>query len=132
MQKKYLMKRLTTIITCISVVFFIASCEKFDSQIKGKVTYPSENNEERVASAALVYKYKVLKNNKEEKISSVLADSNGLYVFDYVTAGEWKIVAELTIGDTIYNGKSGVISTSGDDTKEVNIRLDTYDVSNNE
>lgn len=117
------MKRLATIMICISVAFSINSCSKFDSQIKGKITYQSVDEKENVASAALVYKYKVLKNNKEEKISSVLADSNGLYVFDYVTDGEWKVVAQLLIGDTIYEGQSGVISTTGEDIKEVNVIL---------
>jgi len=125
------MKRFTRFIVIVGLFFLVCSCEKFESQIKGKVSYIASDNTEYLVSGAVLRKYKIT-DDKETLISSVLSDSNGLYVFDYVTAGDWTIKAQLTVEDTVYEGFYANIHTNGENVKEVNIVLDSVRIVTNE
>lgn len=126
------MKRLAFFLIILSLTFIFTSCEKFESQIKGKITYISlEDSLEYAAINAVLEKYKI-EDDREEKISTVSADSNGLFVFDYITLGDWKIKAQFTKDSFLYIGYSDIIHTSGEDVKEVNIVLDSVCIITNE
>ena len=126
------MKRFTYffIIYFISMCFF--SCQKYDSAIKGKVSYIAYyDQKEYPAYGAVLEKIKMVED-KEEKISAVKVDTNGNYIFDYVTEGEWIIKGQLITEDAIYEGSSSVIKTNGEDMKEVDLVLEFVEMITNE
>ena len=126
------MKRLSyfVIISCLAITIF--ACKKYESQIKGKVSYIDiETQKEVAASGAILEKIQIIKD-KENKMATIRSDSNGFYVFDYVTDGKWKIKGQLTIDTIVYQGYYAIITTSGEDKKEVDIRLDSVYVITNE
>jgi hypothetical protein len=119
------MKHLLWFLMLCCTIYCYTSCDKFDSQLKGKVSYISIiDSLEYPADSAILVKYS-LNGDKEEKVSTVQADSNGLFVFDFVTLGDWKIKAQYTKDSFVYSGFSDKIHTSGEDVKTVNIVMDS-------
>jgi len=112
-----------------SVLF---SCVKYESVIQGEVTYIAYYDDmEYVAKGAILQKVKI-KDSNETIISSVLSDSLGHFVFDYVTTGDWIIKAKLITEDAVYEGKSAIIHTSGEDKKDVKMVLVFKEMISNE
>lgn len=111
---------------------FLSSCQKYESQIKGKVTYIALDDSSAYPAYGAVMEKLLIKNDKTEKISAVSVDTNGNYLFEYVTAGKWKIKGTFTSGDTIYEGISDPIQTNGEDVKTIDLILHFKDTIANE
>ncbi len=132
MQKNVNMKQFIYSLTAVCLIITTFSCKKYDSQIKGKVSYIAiDTQKEAVAAGAILEKIQIIKD-KENKIATVRSDSNGFFVFNYVTDGKWKIKGQLTIDSIVYESYSNIISTSGEDSKEVNLLLDSVYIITNE
>ncbi len=113
-----------------SSVFF--SCVKYESVIQGEVTYIAYYDDmEYVAKGAILQKVQI-KDSNETIISSVHSDSLGHFLFDYVTAGDWIIKAKLFTEDAVYEGKSDIIHTSGEDEKNIKMVLVFKEMITNE
>lgn len=108
------------------------SCVKYESVIQGKVTYIAYYDDmEYVAKGAILQKVKIQDTN-ETIISGVLSDSLGHFLFDYVTAGDWIIKAKLFTEDAVYEGKSAIIHTTGEDKKDIKMVLVFKEMITNE
>ena len=96
------MKRFGFFLTAFLFSCILFSCVKYENKLKGKVIYIAYyDDKEYPAVGALMQKVKITKS-KEEVVSAVLADSNGYFLFDYVTVGDWKIKAKFVDEDAIY------------------------------
>ncbi|MDX9889487.1 MAG: hypothetical protein RBT13_01440 [Bacteroidales bacterium] len=99
------------------------SCQKYESQIKGTVSYISlDDTSEYLAKGAVLEKI-LITDKSEQKISAIKADTNGNFSFEYVTAGQWKINGTFMIDDVMYKGSSELIETNGEDIKHVDLIL---------
>lgn len=126
------MKRFGFLVTAFLVSSILFSCVKYENKLKGKVIYIAYyDDKEYPAVGALMQKVAITKG-KEEIVSAVLADSNGYFLFDYVTEGDWKIKAKFTDEDAIYEGESTIIHVSGEDIKEVRLVLEFTEMITNE
>ena len=88
---------------CFMLTLF--SCQKYESQIKGTVSYISlDDSSEYLAKGAVLEK--ILITDKSEQKYQPLKLIRTETSFEYVTAGQWKINGTFMIDDVMYKGSS--------------------------
>ena len=104
-------------------VFCLISCDKYKSEIRGKVFFTDVNDNIEYPAAGAVVTKMVQKNDSLHLIVAVFADANGEFLFDHTTKGTWILSGKFDNDTVSYFGLSESFTTNGEDKVEKNITL---------
>ena len=107
-------------------------CDKYESTINGTATYLNVDNDTVYPASYAVISKMMKEKDSLVLVTSVIADTNGIFLFDHTTKGTWILKAKLQLNDSVsYIGFSDEFSTNGTDKKELNIQLKLEENQNN-
>jgi hypothetical protein len=116
------MKSVKAVSWVICAGFVLLACHKYESNITGKAVYVDKADNESYPAAHAVVSKCVADHDTLKTISSVKADQDGNYVFEFVTKGKYVLYAHYVQDDSlVYTGFSDEFAVNGEDdaTKDV-------------
>ena len=113
----------TYLLPCLACCILLAAC-KPDGEICGTATYTDYYDScDYPAGGAILYKVALQSNGSERTVSSVTANADGTFRFQYVENGDWYIRATLNKEDVIYEGRSANLSIEKGSTASTSCHL---------
>jgi uncharacterized lipoprotein YehR (DUF1307 family) len=108
-----------SVLLLLLMIVGLNACDKYESKITGKVNYIDVNGRKSYPAAGAIITKMSVEGDNLYSVVSVIADTNGEFLFEHTTKGSWQLSGKkVGIDSTLYTGSSEIFTTNGENQVE--------------